>query len=1303
MIIRFLLLFLSLGVTSSFAEVVINELSARQSDRLLRWDANDQPYTGPGHPWWSVSFDDTAWLTGETPIGFNDGTIFAPKMPTNLKDTLEGISPSVYTRHVFTADAASAGSGDDLTVTVVADDAFIVWLNGHEIGRRNMGAAKAHLYFDQVAYREAERVMRRSDIVLGKTSDFLVAGENTLAVQLANVDLVSDMSLEMKVTVGEDNILVPFGASVKYLPGLLEPNADVFEPAALAEGASDWIELHNNGAEAVDLTGWTLTDDQGNPNKWTFPDGTTIPAGDYLLVLTDNPDEPIPEAHYLHAAFRLSANGDYVGLFDGSGTLQSEVPAVKHYHFHSYGSAPEGEEMRYLAVPTPGAANTGPAYRDRVDAPDFDPAGGFYDEAVTVSLSSQTEGAVIRYTTDGTEPTASTGLPYTEPFTLEMISDREGHVIRARAFQDGMIPSNSKTNTYLIGQDPRVRTAPTLIFSADLPRNLYDPYGALAIHGGSFSGNEWKAREEDAYNNVVNRGRAYERPIHAEFYFADGSAGFRSNVGARIAASNFSRPRMTLNRLDNSPWQDGSGSVEKPSFNLYFRNDYGNPSVTLPFHGENASVKDFEQFRVRAGKNDSRNPFIMDELMRRLSKAMGQPASTGVINTLYVNGELKGIYNMTERVREPFLRAYHDADPDSEWDILQYEGDVFTVDQIGNPRNNITSGDKLAFEDLLTRLQAEETVANWETALELIDVENIADYFLFNIYTAMWDWPHNNWILTRERSSRGRFRGYVWDAEGGIGRSTARNASTNIIDRYILGTSEGSLSENGTEGELRDLWRGLTRWEEFRLLFADRIHKHLFNGGALDDRDFENSVLNRLSTQVVDEYDDLLDFVFGQTAIGTHARNWATTSGGKPRRDYLFGPERQSFRDHDLWPNVDPPEFSQFGGSLTDGALTITSSKGDLYYTTDGTDPRLPGGEPNPAAIISADGTAALQLTEAATVKARRLGDNIFTGPAWSALTSADFTIDTVPSSSSNLAISEILYNPSGATPAETAAGYDDGDEFEFLRLKNFGEQAIDLHGVRFVDGITYDFDAGAIRSLAPGGEVLIVSNLEAFRQRYGTDHDEILAGSYRGQLSNGGEQLRLIDANGETLHDLNYETKDPWPDLGDLDGHAIQLSDPSTNPAEGAKWSASSEVGGSLGGNSPGNALTFAQWQETSFPDPSVSAPNADPDHDGLNNVIEFALGTPPLSSNNGISLPDVITKTVGDDQFLVLEYTRQPGDQAVEFAVQTSSDLVTWADGNTIATTTTNPNGTISTALRDTNPVGQARYARLKITIEP
>jgi len=1454
MLRRILTLFaLAATACSACADILINEISAVQTDRLLRWDENEQPYVGSGAPWWSEAFDDSTWETGNTPIGFDLGTI-----ATNVRSEMRDITPSLYVRKTFTASASQANSNNDLVLRINCNDGFIAWLNGVEVARCNMGADKAHIYADQLAYRGASTSTATTDITLGSASDLLENGGNTLAIQVANYTINSSLRLDVALRLNGAN-LIPLGSNVSYLPGVIEPSSDLSEPAARAAGTSDWIELHNNGASDVDLEGWTLSDDATVPGKWAFPAGSTIPAGEFLVVLADNPDSPISNAHFLHTNFKLTSGGEYLGLFNDAGVIQDSIDPgfPKQFAFYSYGRSTADNTFAYLGMPTPGAANALPAFTDKVDAPDFDVKGGFFNSAVTFTLSSQTPGASIRYTTDGTEPTESTGTAYSAPVTLEMITNRRGHVIRARAFLDGLIPSNTKTNTYLIGQDSRLRNSPALVYAADLPKSLYDPYGVLAINGGSYPNNQWQPTAKTDYNNVFNRGRAFERPIHAEYYLADGSAGFRTDCGVRIAASSFSRPRMMLNQVNSSPWP--ANPVQKPSFNLYFRDEYGNPSVSLPFNGVNAPVNEFEQFRIRAGKNDIRNPFIIDELVRRLCKDMGQVSTTGVINTLYVNGELKGFYNMVERLREPFFRSHHSEDPNADWDVLQYEGN-----------DNIASGDKVAWNEMISRLDQPETPANWQSVLEMVDITNVADYFMINIYMSMWDWPHNNWVAARERSPAGRYRLYVWDAEGAMDNRGDRSHTTNMIEQYIIGTQAGT-GRNGMSGELRDLWNGLNEWEEFRLHFADRVNRHFFNGGVLDDRDYDTSHLKMRNEELVAEFSDLLRVMNNEAVTNTHARNWATTT---KRRNYLLGPNRENFRDHDLWPVTTPPQFTQFGGNVPDGfALNITNESGEIYYTTDGSDPRLVGGTPNPSAVsqpgstldldlieagatwkfddsgtdlgtswrdaafddnawsvgaaplgygnitntsiatpmntarnptayirstfeiddataftelsiaIHVDGGAAvyingdeavrdgmpageitfntnsstdgnegvfdtftldpallvtgtniiavevhnrtpgssdmvididldatrtnpnsppLPITEAMTVRARSLDDGV-----WSALTEADFTVATIPPTPANLAVTEILYNPSGPSEAELGAGVTDGDQFEFLQIKNLAKQSVDLHGVRFVDGISFDFGTSDIRVLPPGAVAIILSDAAAFRVRNGDAFDAVIAGQYSGKLNNGGEHMRLIDSEGVELQDFTYSTAAPWPDLSAPadDGRSIQIVDPAASHDDGSNWQASAQIGGDPGGNA--GTLTFAQWQTANFPDPEsdLAAPGSDPDGDGFSNFAEFALGTPPNSIDNGLPNPIASLESFRGSDYLTMEFTRHPGERAVSFAVQTSSDLSAWEDSTTIvAPPTANPDGTITTKIRDNTPAmpNQRRYIRLKMSAE-
>ena len=115
----------------------------------------------------------------------------------------------------------------------------------------------------------------------------------------------------------------------------------------------DWIELYNAGTEAVDLSGFYLTDDLSDPTCWQFPEDTIIKAGEYLLVWADS------NGGEGYALFGLNANGEEIGLFASDGvTLIDSVVYTKQLQDVSYGRNPDDNSVwDYLPTATPGSAN----------------------------------------------------------------------------------------------------------------------------------------------------------------------------------------------------------------------------------------------------------------------------------------------------------------------------------------------------------------------------------------------------------------------------------------------------------------------------------------------------------------------------------------------------------------------------------------------------------------------------------------------------------------------------------------------------------------------------------------------------------------------------------------------------------------------------------------------------------------------------------------------------------------------------------------------------------------------------------
>ena len=186
----------------------------------------------------------------------------------------------------------------------------------------------------------------------------------------------------------------------------------------------DWIEIYNDGSSPIDINGMYLTDDLGNPTKWQIPSGypsqTTIPAHGFVVFWADEEPEEGP----LHADFKLSADGEEIGLFDTDGsTLIDSIEFGQQTTNISYGRYPEAStDLRFFSTPTPLADNNG-AYIDEIEEVEFSHKRGFYDSSFTLTLACVTPGVNIYYTTDGDSPiSGETSAPgsilYTTPITI---------------------------------------------------------------------------------------------------------------------------------------------------------------------------------------------------------------------------------------------------------------------------------------------------------------------------------------------------------------------------------------------------------------------------------------------------------------------------------------------------------------------------------------------------------------------------------------------------------------------------------------------------------------------------------------------------------------------------------------------------------------------------------------------------------------------------------------------------------------------------------------------------------------------
>jgi len=159
------------------------------------------------------------------------------------------------------------------------------------------------------------------------------------------------------------------------------------------------------------------------------------------------------------------------------------------------------------------------------------------------------------------------------------------------------------------------------------------------------------------------------------------------------------------------------------------------------------------------------------------------------------------------------------------------------------------------------------------------------------------------------------------------------------------------------------------------------------------------------------------------------------------------------------------------------------------------------------------------------------------------------------------LRVTEIMYNPG-------EGGIFDNDEYEFIELKNIGSVPLVLNGIKFTGGISYAFGDNRNVVLAAGAHMVIVKNRTAFALRYDTRNVNLAPSAYTGNLSNGGETIKIEDRTNSTIIEFSY--KDNWFDETDGLGFSLTIKD-ATNPDRGSwdsidAWRPSAEAGGSPG-----------------------------------------------------------------------------------------------------------------------------------------
>ena len=720
----------------------------------------------------------------------------------------------------------------------------------------------------------------------------------------------------------------------------------------------DWIEIANPSRLPVDLGGMYLSDAGDDLTRWQFPqdrpDVTTIPAGGYIVVWADRDMDQTE----LHAMFKLGADGGELYLVDVDGvTVLDSVEYGPQRADISYGRYPDSNgPWRLLGVPTPGTANV-QAYEGFVAKPVFSHERALCEEPFTLTMTCETPDVTIYYTTDGTEPYLEgnrrfpTGTAYKEPLQID-----SSLCVRAKAVKSGWKASEIATHTYIFvdqvsyqsgfskgfpsswgGTGADYRMDPDIVrqHAATLP----DALKSLPTMALSIDVEDLFDSQTGIYANWRNEGESWERAGSIELIHPDGTEGFQSNCGVRIYG--------------------GVGRREKKkTFRLLFKGIYGPTKLRYPLFGEEA-VDEFDTIILRANFNDGypfgkeASQYIRDEYCRRLQLALGHPSPHGIFVHLYINGVYWGLYNPVERPDVSFAASYFGGEKE-DWDAYNS----------GHPTNGNHSA--RTYQDLLRaarsgvrtnedyqRLQGNnpDGTPNPDYT-DYLEIVPYIDFMIANLFVGNTDWPGHNWYGAINRVRPDGFKFFMWDAEWTLWINVGHGLDSDLYENRI------NVSNNMCEpyARLRDN-------PEFRVLFGDRVHRAFFNDGPLyvdpinPQWDPSHPERNRPAAM----YAELAERI--ERAMVAESARWGDVHGGSPRtvahwraeRDRLLNtymarrPEivLDQLRSAGLYPPIQAPAFQVNGGDRTGGHIATgeqlaMAGGGAIWYTLDGTDPRLP-------------------------------------------------------------------------------------------------------------------------------------------------------------------------------------------------------------------------------------------------------------------------------------------------------------------------------------------------------------------------
>ncbi len=487
----------------------------------------------------------------------------------------------------------------------------------------------------------------------------------------------------------------------------------------------DWIELYNNSTTAANIGGYYLSDDSLVPLKYKLPIGTTIAGNGFLRIWASG--RGLVAAGNIHAGFKLTQTkkGERIILSDAAG-LEIDVAKLSKEtkNTHSIGRKPNGSNnWGIFTSPTPGTTNNSATfYSDYANVPTASMAPGFYTGTITLAFTSTDPNAVIRYTTNGYEPTIASPI-YTTPITVSATT-----VVKAVNFTTtaNILPSFTDFNTYFINE------------SHSLP--------VVSVSGSDL--------------DLLMAGNGTLRPFGSFEYFS-------------LAQIRTAKTYGEFNRHGQDSWP-----LDQKSIDFVSRDECGYNSVIKEKLFELSGRTKFQRVILRASGDDNYpanfqpqnagSAHVRDAYVQNLAirGKLNLDCRTATKIVLYRNGQYWGVYDIRELPDDhDYTDHYYNQGKYSLQYLLTW-GNTW-AEYGGTPA--LTQWSNFANYILANNMTV---AANYQKVTDSLDIKSLVDYVLVNSFTVCTDWINYNTGWWRGMDTAGTHRkwGYIlWDNDATFG------------------------------------------------------------------------------------------------------------------------------------------------------------------------------------------------------------------------------------------------------------------------------------------------------------------------------------------------------------------------------------------------------------------------------------------------------------------------------------------------------------------------------------------------------